>query len=215
MRHIFRSIFRSIKCAGGGWLDVFGTSQLCSYCSQTASAELLVCVRNPRLPLAACLDLRKFLFCSRAPMPKTLGPPKEKALQQLSNARWVDSLGWPPRSGLAHSSFRGLSILDRPLCACRRPSNPKGGGAADSSSVAAQLSHSSSTLTNGSSSIYTASMSSTDTVLPRMSGPATAQSGGLRKRPTADTASSAVSTRRQPCPDAVKAGSAPPALSWT
>ena len=200
-----------------------------------------VCMRNPHLPLAACSDLRGFLAaaeppcqrhvcrqqrrrCSRfprragciswggphvaswrtaaleasqsltglfvlagdPPTPRVVAPPTEEALQQLSKARGTGSSGHPPRSEVAPSS----------------------------SSVAAQLSHSSSTLTNG-SSIYTVSMSSTDTVLPRMSGPATAQSGSLRKRPAAETASSVVSTRRPPCPDAVKAGSAPPALSWT
>lgn len=120
------------------------------------------------------------------PTPKVVAPPTEEALQQLSEARRMGSSGHPPRSELAHNS----------------------------SSATAQLSHSSSTLTNSSSN-YTASMSSADTVLPRTSGPVTAQSGGLRKRPAADTASSVVSTCRHPCPDAVKAGSAPPALSWT
>lgn len=221
-----------------GW-TFFQTPYLCSHCSQTSSAELLVCVRN--LSLAACSDLRVFLAaaeppCQRhviasrggvaaafqgalggffgadptqragsqhlveasqtltglcvlagdPPTPKVVAPPTEEALQQLSEARGTGSSGHPPRSEVAHSS----------------------------SSVAAQLSHSSSTLTNG-SSIYTASMSSTDTVLPRMSGPATAQSGSLRKRPAAETASSVVSTHRHPCPIAVKAESAPPALSWT
>ena len=86
--------------------------------------------------------------------PKVVAPPTEEALQQLSEARRMGSSGHPPRSELAHSS----------------------------SSATAQLSHSSSTLTNSSSN-YTASMSSADTVLPRTSGPVTAQSGGLRKRP--------------------------------
>ncbi len=119
------------------------------------------------------------------PSPTVVAAPTEEALQQLSEAQKLSSSGHPSHSGRANSS----------------------------SSVTAQLSHSSSTLTN-SSSIYTASMSSADTVLPRLSVPPLAQSGGLRKRPAAETASFTVSSCRHTCPDPGKGRSALSALTW-
>ena len=110
------------------------------HCPQTTSAELLVCVRDLRLPLAACSDLKGLLAAA--------DPPRQKYLRRLQGGAFAAAvegavgalLGAPSTAAEWRTAALEASQLLKGLCVLAGdPPTPKVVAPADRGGIAAAV----------------------------------------------------------------------------